>query len=965
MEQQKLIMMKLKKIIKMNKNILLAFIILFGNYINAQENTNKPKLVNEPSSNKIDIPFEKWELNNGLKVLIHEDNSDPLVHVHVTYHVGSNRETAGKSGFAHLFEHMLFQGSEHVEDEEAPRIIAEAGGRLNGNISFDRTVYFQTVPSNHLETILWLESDRMGFLLNAATKEKFENQRKVVKNEKYQVQMQQPYGMSGEILGQALYPPSHPYNWPIVGYMDDIERATLDDLRNFYLRWYGPNNAILTISGDVQSEEVIPLVDKYFGSINRGPEVRKQRSKVPRLSSDIYTGYTDNIYLPMTDMVFPTVPNYHKDEAALNILASLMGQSKKSIFYKNFVKSEKAIQAFVSHRSRELSGEFHFTVLTYPDWQEDLGIYFNNIESDIRNTIVAWEEQGFSDEDLAMVKTEIEAEIIDKKRSVGSKATAISTWEWLGRGKYNISNEIGRYNKVSREDVMRVFNKYIKGKKCVINQVRPKSPFVDKLDSMVSVNPNADLILKEDPQYLGLEYNRPEDLFDRNIQPKPTASKPSVIPNYYKEKFDNGLKIIGTNSSELPKIYMRLRIEGGRLLENKKLTGLAELTAEMMNESTINYSSEEVSVELQKLGSSISFSADEDGTTMYIETLSKNIDATLRIAEEKLLRPAFTNDDFKRIKKQTLEGMEAMKKNTQNLGFTYFRNQLFGDTPFGRIKNEKSIKKIKLKDIKDYYNNYSPSVSSLIVVGDIEREDLLSKLTFLNNWKSKDISIPLDFDFPESNETEIYLLDKEGSSQSFIIMGHISDKFDVDGDFFKSQIMNYPLGGGMSGRFFLNLREDKGWTYGANSMFMGSDKNGAFAMFTSVETEATDSAIVEIFKEFNSYRNSGITEKELQFTKDAFLGREALKYETAGQKLGFLNRILKYDLDKTYIEKQASILNSISKKDIDLIAKSKIMPNKMTIIIVGNKYLIKKKLKNLESSTDGIKYNFKINEIKY
>ena len=777
--------------------------------------------------------------------------------------------------------------------------------------------------------------------------------------------MQQPYGMSGEILGQTLYPPSHPYNWPIVGYMDDIERATLEDLKNFFLRWYGPNNAILTISGDVTSNEVIPLVEKYFGSIHRGPEVRKQRAKVPRVSSDIYTGYTDNVYLPMTDMVFPTVPNYHKDEAALDILAALMGQSKKSIFYKNFVKSEKAIQAFVSHRSRELSGEFHFTVLSFPDWQEDIGIYFNNIESDIRNTIADWEEKGFSDEDLSMVKTEMEAETIDKKRSVSAKATAISTWEWLGRGKYNISSELERYNSVTREDVMRVFKKYIKGKKAVINQVRPKSPFVEELDSMVSINPNIDLILKEDPQYVGLEYKKPIDEFDRNIQPKPAPAKPSVVPVYYKQTLDNGLKIIGTKSSELPKVYLRLRIQGGRLLEGRKLSGLAELTADMMNESTLNFTSEEISVELQKLGSSISFSADEDGTTMYIESLTSNIDATLAIAEEKLLRPRFEDDDFKRVKKQTLEVMEAMKKNTQSIGFTYFRNQIFGDTPFGRVTTKKSIKKIKLSDVKDFYNNYSPSISSLVVVGDIDRNSLLSKIDFLRNWKSKEILIPSSFSFPEAKQTTIYLLDKEGASQSFIVMGHTSDKYDVDGEHFKSKIMNYPLGGGMSGRFFLNLREDKGWTYGANSMFMASNNTGAFAMFTSVKTEATDSALVEIFKEFYAYRNTGITEKELQFTKDAFLGREALKYETAGQKLGFLNRILTYDLDKGYIDTQADILNSLTKSDIDAIAKAKIQPDRMSILIVGNKYLIKKKLNSLESTTDGMKYNFKIKEIKY
>jgi len=945
-------------------NFITVF-FLFATTLIAQDITETTLLKSE-STNPIDIPYEKWELPNGLKVLIHEDHSDPIVHVHVTYHVGSNREAAGKSGFAHFFEHMLFQGSEHVEDERAPRIIAEAGGQLNGNTTYDRTVYLQTVPSNHLETILWLEADRMGFLLNAVTQEKFEIQRDAVTNEKYQNQMNQPYGMSYEILGQTLYPPSHPYNWPVIGYVDDLDRATLEDLRNFFLRWYGPNNAILTLSGDVTSAQVIPLVEKYFGSINRGPEVRKQRANVPRLSSDIYTGYTDNIYLPMTDIVFPTVPNYHKDEAPLDILAALMGEGKQSIFYKNFVKSEKAIQAGVSHPCRELSGEFHFTVLSFPDWQEDLGIYFNNIEADIRNTIAEWEEKGFSDEELSMAKTSFENMSLDMKGSVASKATTISRWEWLGRGKYNISSEIQRYKEVTRKDVMRVFNKYIKNRKAVINQIRPKSPFVEKLDSMVSINPNIRLVLEEDPQYVGLEYKRPVDSFDRSIQPKPAPAKASVVPNYYKENFDNGLKIIGTKSDEIPKIYMRLRIDGGEILAPSKIAGLAELTAEMMNESTNKYTSEEISVELQKIGGSIYFSADEEGTTMYIESLAKNIDKTLAIAEEKLFRPAFNKDDFKRVKKQNLEGREAMKKNAQNLGFSYFQNQLFGETPFGRVITEKSIKKIKLSDIQSYYNNYySPSISSLVVVGDIDKSSLLSKIDFLRNWIPKEVLIPSIFDFPDSKETTIYLLDKEGASQSFIVMGHLADKFDVDGEHFKSQIMNYPLGGGMSGRFFLNLREEKGWTYGANSMFMASDKMGAFAMFSSVKTEATDSALVEIFKEFNAYRNSGITEKELKFTKDAFLGREALKYETAGQKLGFLNRILTYDLDKSYIDKQANILNSITKADVDAIAKAKIKPDEMSIIIVGNKYLIKQKLKNLESSTDGMKYNFKIKEIKY
>ena len=944
-------------------NLLIAAFILSSNLV--AQNIAETTLIKSASTNPLDIPFEKWELPNGLKVLIHEDHSDPIVHVQVTYHVGSNRETAGKSGFAHFFEHMLFQGSEHVPDEVAPRIIAEAGGQLNGNTTEDRTVYLQTVPSNHLETILWLEADRMGFLPNAVTQEKFESQRKAVTNEKYQMQVNSPYGMTFEILNQTLYPPSHPYNWPVIGYVDDLDRATLEDLMNFYLRWYGPNNAILTISGDVTSAQVIPLVEKYFGSINRGPEVRRQRANVPRLSSDVYTGYTDNTYLPLTLMTYPTVPSFHKDQPALDILSSLMGDGKSSLFYKNFVKNEKAIEATTMHDCKEISGAFYFQVVSFPDWQEDIGVYFNNIEADIRNTIAEWEKIGFSDEDLAMVKTEKESQNINKKGSITTKSYTISQFEWLGRGKHNLSSELERYNKVTREDVMRVFKKYIKNRKAVICQVRPKSPFVEKLDSMISINPNSKLILEEDPQYQGLIYNRPNDSFNRSIQPKPSSSKPAIIPDYYEETLKNGLKIIGTKSSEIPKVYMRLKINGGGLLVNKKLSGLAELTADMMNESTSKYTSEKISVELQKLGSSVSFSADEDGTVMYIESLVKNIDATLLIAEEKLIRPAFNNDDFKRVKKQTIEEIEASKKNAQYLAFSYFRNQLFGETPFGRVTSAKSIKKIKLSDVKSYYNNYSPSISSLVVVGDINRDVLLSKIDFLKNWGPKKVEVPSEFNFPTSNETQIYLLNKEGASQSFIMMGHLSDKYDVDGDHFKSQIMNYPLGGSMSSRFFLSLREDKGWTYSPQTLFNATDKAGAFIMMASVKTEATDSVLVEVFREFNSYTTEGITENELRFTKDAFIGGEALKYETAYQKLGFLNKILTYELDKTYLEKQSNILNSITKADIDAIAKTKIHPDKMTIVIVGNKYLIKKKLKNLQSSTDGMKYNFKITEINY
>ena len=952
----------------MSKFNFFLITFLFASFSLLSTNDNEPVLLKSASTNPIDIPFEKWQFPNGLKVLIHEDNSDPLVHVHVTYHVGSNRETAGKSGFAHFFEHMMFQGSENVPDEKHFKIINDAGGNMNGNTTSDRTVYFQTVPSNYLETALWLEADRMGFLLNAVTTEKFENQRDAVKNEKYQNQISQQYGMSYEILGQNLYPPSHPYNWPVIGYVDDLDRATLEDLKNFFLRWYGPNNAILTITGDVKSKEVLSLVQKYFGSIPRGAEVRKLGSMVPRLSSDIYSGYTDNVYLPLTDIVFPTVPNFHKDEAPLDMLAALMGEGKKSIFYKNFVKSEKAIQANVGHPCRELSGEFHFTVLTFPDWQEDQGIYFNNIEADIRNTIAEWEEKGFSDEDLEMVKTEMISQSFDMKTSISSKASMISSWEWKGGGKHNVSTEINRYKNVTRADVLRVFNKYIKNRKAVINQVRPKSPFVKELDSLISRNPNANLILKEDPQYDNLIYNKSNSEFDaccRHTQPEATSPKTPKIPEFHKESFENGLKTIFSQTNEVPKVYIRLKINGGSLLEDSKKTGLSDFTAQMMNESTLKKSSEDISVELQKLGSTVTFSSEDDMTVLFIECLSENYSKTLELVEEKLLSPAFNDEDFKRIKKSNVEGLESMKKNSQYLAGTAMSNVLFGDSPFGRSMTEKSIKKIKIKDVQEFYNNYSPNISELVAVGNISKEDFYKELDFLRNWENKNISIPSGFEFPEDNTTQIYLLDKEGASQSFILMGHKSNTFDTDGDFFKSQIMNKSLGGGASGRLFLNLREDKGFTYGAYSFYQGNKQTGMFGIQTSVKTEVTDSALTEIFSILDNYTNTGLTNEELSSTKESYLNSAAMKYETPNQKLGFLNRILSYDLDPSYIDKQADILNGMTLTEVNSLASSKIKPKEMAIVIVGNKYLIKKKLENLSSNNDGMKFNFKINEIKY
>src|SRR5688572_18347113 len=323
------------------KQLLLLFALLVG-----MTGLTQTKMVEKitKSGNEIVIPYEKYVLPNGLTVVVHEDHSDPVVYVDVTYHVGSAREEIGKSGFAHFFEHMMFQGSDHVGDEQHFKIVSDAGGTLNGSTNRDRTNYFETVPSNQLEKMLWLEADRMGFLLDAVTQQKFEIQRATVKNERGQNYDNRPYGLVSETYSRNLYPYGHPYSWMTIGYIEDLNRSNVNDLKNFFLRWYGPNNATLSIGGDVQPAQVLKLVEKYFGSIPKGPEVKPVVVPAVNFQGNRYISYVDNYAkVPLLVVVYPTVPNYHKDMAALACLAQVLGQGKNSLLYQNLVKKQLAL----------------------------------------------------------------------------------------------------------------------------------------------------------------------------------------------------------------------------------------------------------------------------------------------------------------------------------------------------------------------------------------------------------------------------------------------------------------------------------------------------------------------------------------------------------------------------------------------------------------------------------------------
>ncbi|MCH2449914.1 MAG: insulinase family protein [Gracilimonas sp.] len=890
------------------------------------------------SDGELVIPYEKYILDNGLTLIIHEDDSDPLVHVDVTYHVGSAREELGKSGFAHFFEHMMFQGSENIADEEHFKIVSESGGTLNGTTNRDRTNYFETLPSNQLEIALWLEADRMGFLLPAVTQQKFEVQRSTVKNEKQQNYDNRAYGLYSELNAASLYPYGHPYSWLTIGKLEDLDRANLEDLKNFFLRWYGPNNAVLTVGGDVNPEEVVALVEKYFGVIPSGPEVEEMELEPVTIEEDRYVSYVDNnIRFPALIFTYPTVPRFHEDEAPLDFLAQILGTGRSSYFFQKFVQTQKAIQAFAGNSSSELAGEFSMFVLPYP------GQTLAGFETEMRGILEQFAEDGVSDEDLMKIKASYESSFINRLANVSGKVSQLASYEIFAESANFIESDLQRYLDVTKEDIMRVFNKYVYQQPAVVQSVLPNEDTEPaKPDSYTPPTEGENPYPQAD--YTGLQYERPTgDDFDRSEKPEPKTAPLVQVPEFWKDSFNNGIEVIGTNYNEIPIVTLQLSIQGGHRMNayEPDKAGLASLTASMLNESTENYTAEEIQEELRKTASTVRVSSGNSSTTVYISTLKKNLDRTLELAEEIMMRPGFDESDFSRVKMQQLEGLRSSYQNPASVAGMVYNRLLYGDEHIYSVSSsglEETIERISLDDVKTFYEKYyDPQLSELVIVGDIEEDEILSKLDFLREWEPKDAEVP---DLPEvepAENTKIYLVDKKGAPQSQIRIGYMTDlTFDATGEYYKTGLMNYVLGGAFNSRINLNLREDKGWTYGARTYFTASDEPGPFTAAAGIKAAATDSAVYEFMKEITEYREGGITEEELEFMRNSIGQRDAREYEAPYQKAGFLRQIIRYDLDESFVDEQAYIIQTISQEEINDLAKKHLQPEGFYILVVGD-----------------------------
>ncbi len=893
------------------------------------------------TGDEVVIPYEKYVLPNGLTIIVHEDHSDPIVHVDVTYHVGSAREEIGKSGFAHFFEHMMFQGSDNVADEQHFKIITEAGGTLNGTTNRDRTNYFETVPSNQLEKMLWLEADRMGFLLDAVTQKKFEVQRATVKNERGQNYDNRPYGLVQETLAKNLYPYGHPYSWLTIGYVEDLDRVNVEDLKNFFLRWYGPNNAVVTVGGAVKAAEVVRLVEKYFGSIPRGPKVEKTVLPAVTLTSNRYVSMTDNYAkLPMLSVAMPTVPAYHKDEAALDCLADIIGGRSSSILYKRLVKTQKALSASASHPTDELAGTMQYSIMP------KAGTSLADMEKELLEALKEFESRGITDDDISKFIAKRESQMIYGLESVSGKVSQLAAFQtFTGNANY-IKNELKRYTSLTKEDVMNAYNKYIKNKPMVILSVLTKGN-----ENVVAATPNYTVsntgYKAPDYGYNGLKYTKAKDSFDRSKMP-PSGPNPSVIIPAIKLIEHDGMRLLKANSDELPTIVLSLAFKGGRMVEQYDLTrvGMANLFASMMEEDTKFHTDEEISIMLEKLGSSISFNTELDETVVNVRCLKKNLQATLNLLEERLLHPKFTQESFDRLKNQTIEGIKNSKTRAAVVAGTAYNRILFGNESimgFPSSGTLQTVEAISLQDIESYYSNYfNKSELTAVLVGELGDDEAKKILTRLSKLPSKKVTLPnLPVTPLVGNGKTIHLINIPKAAQTEFRVGYVTGiPFDVTEEYYQCGLMNFPLGGAFNCRINLNLREEKGWTYGARANFGSNKYTGTYTFSSGIKTPNTDSALYEVMREINEYVKEGITDEEINFMKNAIGQSDARKYETGFQKAGFLSTILKYNLPYDYVKDQTKALNLIQKKDINQLSKKWLNTSNMSIVLAGDKEVV-------------------------
>ncbi len=922
----------------MKKIVLTLILFVFFAQFSANSQTKETGL---------SIPIEKYTLKNGLTVVLHQDKSDPIAALAIYYHVGSSREVTGKTGFAHLFEHMMFQKSENVPEDQFFKYIQGAGGTLNGSTSQDRTNYYEVVPKNALELALWLESDRMGYLENMVTKSALVNQQNVVQNEKRESVDNAAYGFNSGLIAKTLYPAGHPYSWTVIGEMKDLTGATVEDVKAFHKKYYSPNNATLVVSGDIDKAAVKVLIEKYFGEIPKGEPIEVRKPMPVKLASTVKLYHEDNFArAPMLSMVFPTVEDYSKDSYALNFLGELMAGTKKSALYTILVKDKK-LTSRVSARngSQELAGSFSISVSANP------GVNLNEVEKAIFEGFAKFEKDGFTEEDLTRIKAADETRFYNRFESVQSKAFTLAEYNIYKGDPEFYKKDLANIQSVTMADVKAVYEKYIKGKNYVETSFVPKG----EAKLIVSGSVNAGIVEEDVTNAAEVKAAavaeepvvKTKTKLDRSIKPTSGPDPDVTIPKPWSTSLSNGLKVSGITQTELPLVEYTIKIDGGHKLDTPAKAGVANIVAAMMNEGTKNKTPEELEDAIGLLGVSIRVSADNEDISISVGSpgfrgmggmITRNFEKSLALVEEVLLEPRWDKEQFSIVKSRIINGLKRSAANPEYLASKALNKLIFGDNILAIESSgtEASVAAITLDDLKEYYSKYlSPSIAKFLVVGAVDQARVKAALASLNSkWTAKKIEIP-KVKIPVAPEkSQIYFVDVPGAKQSIIAIGTPSLPR-TNPDFYAAYVANYKLGGSFNGIFNLILREEKGFTYGARSSFSGSVDYGQFSASSKVRTNSTVESVTIFKTEMEKYRKVN-TQEYVDFTKSSLLKGNALRFETLGGLLGMLNVMTDYNLPADYIKKEEAYVKGLTVEKQLQITNKYIDPAKMYYVVVGD-----------------------------
>lgn len=886
----------------------------------------------------LSIPFEKYKLPNGLTVVLNIDKSDPIAALAVYYHVGSSREVPGKTGFAHLFEHMMFQKSENIGEDQYFKNIQGAGGTLNGSTNQDRTNYYEVVPKNALEMAMWMESDRMGYLENTVTKSALVNQQNVVQNEKRESVDNAAYGFNQGLIGKNLYPKGHPYSWTVIGEMEDLTAATVDDVRAFHKKFYAPNNATVVISGDINKEEVKAMVNKYFGEIPTGANIEKRGPMPATLGSTIKLYHEDNFAkAPQLTIVFPSAERYSKDSYALNFLGDLLAGSKKSPLYVILVKDRKLTSRVMTRNgSQELAGSFMISVGANPD------VNLTEVEKAIFEGFAKFEKDGFNEEDLTRIKAGFETRFYNSFASVQGKAFQFAEYTMFTGDPEYYKKDLAAIQAVTMADIKAVYNKYIKGKNFIETSFVPKG----KVSLIVEGAKNAGIVEEDVTKAAEVKASvtteepivKTSTKLDRSVMPEIGPDPEVTIPSPWKTSLSNGIKVWGIEQNELPLVQYSVVIDGGHMLDKIEKAGVANLVASMMNEGTKDKTPEQLEDAIGLLGASIRVSSSNEDISVEVSSMTKNFEKTLALVQEILLEPRWDAEAFALAKSRIINNLKRNAASPDYLASNTLNKLIFGDNILATdaTGTEASVAAITIDDLKDYYNKYlSPSISKFLIVGDVDQSRVKAALADLNlKWMPKVVVIP-EIKVPGSpDKSQIYFVDVPGAKQSVIAIGAPSLPR-TDPDFFPATVANYKLGGSFNGIFNLILREEKGFTYGARSNIAGEKNYGTFIATSRVRTNSTLESVTIFKTEMEKYRKS-IPREYIDFTKSSLMKSNALRFETLGNLLSMLNTMTSFNLPDDFIKREEKFIKDLTIEKELALANKYIDPAKMYYVVVGD-----------------------------